>query len=209
VSRSEIENTPYHHGDLRNALIAAGVRMLATGGEQTLSLRQLAREAGVSHNAPYMHFADKEALLAAVAEEGFGLLAEQLNAALTAAGSDWPLRLQAGSWAYVQFALDHPAHFNVMFRDYELDQYPSYFKASLEALAILEALVVAGQAEGLVRAGDSRQLATLVWSLLHGLATILAGRKMPPVVMGDITPQALVAQQVQQLYAGLAPPGHN
>jgi AcrR family transcriptional regulator len=73
----------YHHGDLRNALIQAGLELLAEGGVQELDLRKVARRAGVSHAAPYRHFADKQALIAAITEEGFRLLAEQIQATLS------------------------------------------------------------------------------------------------------------------------------
>lgn len=95
----------YHHGDLRPALLAAAAQALEKDGPDGISLRELARRAGVSHTAPYRHFADRQALLAALAEEGFATLAAELD------GKPW--RDQAV--AYVRFALAHPARFRLMF----------------------------------------------------------------------------------------------
>jgi len=95
----------YHHGDLRPALLRAAGKILEQEGREAISLRDLARRAGVSHNAPYRHFADRGALLAALAEEGYALLAQAL------AGKPW--REQAVT--YVHFALANPARFGLMF----------------------------------------------------------------------------------------------
>ena len=208
MSPQKPKDDTYHHGDLRNALIAAGVQMLESDGAQGLSLRKLAKQAGVSHNAPYMHFADKEALLAAIAEEGFHILTQAVRSAVDTAGSansddHWREQLSAGSWAYVRFALDHPSHLQVMFLAYEPQQYPSLYTTSTGALAVLSQLIQHGQAQGKIVDGDSHYLATFVWSLLHGVATILAGRKMPPTVMGSVTPEDLVRGYVAQLIRGL------
>ena len=203
MSTSNDKETSYHHGNLRNELIAAGVKMLGEEGEQGISMRKLARKAGVSHNAPYMHFADKEALLVAIAEEGFGILTRKLTAVLAGTDSDWHTRLRAISWAYVQFALAHRNHLNVMFRAYDPDKYPHYYQTTASALNILTELVEAGQTADLVIAEESKRVATLIWSLLHGVSLILAGGKMPPDVLGEQSPQALVEQFIEMLYGGI------
>ena len=97
--------TTYHHGDLRPALLRAAAKILEKEGRDAISLRDLARRAGVSHNAPYRHFADRQALLDALAAEGFALLAAELE------GQSW--REQAV--AYVRFALANPERFGLMF----------------------------------------------------------------------------------------------
>src|SRR5579864_3662327 len=105
---------PYHHGHLREALLQGAVRAIAELGPAAFTLREVARRAGVSHNAPYRHFRDKEALLAAVANEGY----RELTAAMLAAagrqvrGVD---RLKHAGLAYIEFALRRPEHFTVMF----------------------------------------------------------------------------------------------
>src|SRR4051812_30727887 len=105
----------YHHGDLRNALIRAGQELLAAEGITGLDLRKVARAAGVSHAAPYRHFADKQALLAAIAEDGFYQLAQDIDDAIQQAPTTAAAQLEQLARAYVQFALDHPAHMREMF----------------------------------------------------------------------------------------------
>jgi AcrR family transcriptional regulator len=105
----------YHHGDLRNALIQAGLGILAEGGAQELDLRKVARRAGVSHAAPYRHFADKQALIAAINEEGFHLLAERIRSSLREV-TDEPLEQLLGvALAYVRFAQENPWLMREMF----------------------------------------------------------------------------------------------
>ena len=108
--------TNYHHGDLANSLVAATVSLLESRGLARLSLREVAREAGVSHAAPAHHFGDKAGLLTAVAVDGYRLLAQALLASQTAEGRSPDQRLLDAGYAYIQFALSHTAHFEVMFR---------------------------------------------------------------------------------------------
>ena len=206
MSRSKTKTTAYHHGDLRNTLIETGLKVLTEQGEQALSMRKLAKQAGVSHNAPYMHFADKEALLAAIAEEGFHILTNAVDTAVSTTEGDWYQQLQNGSWAYVNFALEHPSHLQVMFRSFDHEKYPSLIEASTNALTRLQQIIDEGQQLKMVKDGNSRQLATCVWSLLHGMATIMAGGKMPPVVIGEAAPEQLVHQFVDLLCQGLLIP---
>ncbi len=105
----------YHHGDLKNALIKAGVDILAKEGVAGLSLRKVAQKAGVSHTAPYAHFTDKQALIAAISTEGFRMLYEQLTAVRMKYQDDPRRQLVEAAWAYVQFAQNEPAHFRVAF----------------------------------------------------------------------------------------------
>jgi len=103
----------YHHGDLKNALIEAGADILSNEGVSALSLRKVAQKAGVSHAAPYAHFADKQALIAAISTEGYKQLYEQIAQVAEQYRSDPLRRLVESSWAYVQFALNEPDHFKV------------------------------------------------------------------------------------------------
>src|SRR5271163_1054710 len=106
----------YHHGNLRRALVDAAVGAIAKRGIDALNLRQLAARAGVTPGAPYHHFASREELLAAIAEEGFGRLEAELIAARDAAGLDASARLEAFGHAYIKFAVSCPGYFRVMFR---------------------------------------------------------------------------------------------
>lgn len=111
----------YHHGDLRNALVASAVRLIETSGTSSFSLREAARDVGVSANAAYRHFDDKSALIAAVAADGFLRLAKRMQRAMASAAArhgDEPAsiaRFKAAGGAYVEFATDHPEIFRVMF----------------------------------------------------------------------------------------------
>src|SRR5204863_4666658 len=105
----------YHHGNLRTALLEQAERSVREHGVERLSLRELARQAGVSHGAPRRHFADRQALLDALAEAGFVRLGAELREAVDAAGSDYEARLRATAAAYVRFAVHDAALLELMF----------------------------------------------------------------------------------------------
>ncbi len=164
----------YHHGDLRRALLDAALDLLRRG--EDVGLREVARRAGVSHTAPYRHFTDKNALLAAVAEEGFLALTASLRAADAKAGRDPLDRYYAATTAYVRFAVDHPAHYRVMFGAHAPDVYesvtPSLLAAGQEAFGVLISMIEEMQRAGLIRPGNPLEIAVALWSLEHGLAML-------------------------------------
>lgn len=153
----------YHHGDLRAAILAEAARLVAERGADRVSLRELAREAGVSHAAPAHHFADRRGLFTALAAEGFGLLADALAAAR-------PRFLDAAR-AYVRFALDRPGHYRVMFDRSLLD-------GSNADLTAAQAAAGAELSAGVATLSDPQVLADPVgaelaaWSLVHGFAML-------------------------------------
>ncbi|MGB7487304.1 MAG: TetR/AcrR family transcriptional regulator [Phormidesmis sp.] len=171
----------YHHGDLRRALLDAALVLLQTKDAKSLSLREVAREAGVSHTAPYRHFADKAALMAAIAQEGFVEFGNYLQAAVTAAEAKPTESLLATGVAYVRYALDHPTHFRVMFSHFPADEPPEsrLCQVSKSTFQILVDIIAAGQAAGLMRAGDPQFIALGKWSLVHGLAMLLLDGMLP------------------------------
>jgi AcrR family transcriptional regulator len=197
---------PYHHGDLRAALIAAGLAILAEEGAPALTVRAAARRAGVSHNAPYRHFADKTALLAAIAQEGFEALASDLERARAGAGETARAQLEATGWAYVRYALDHPDHLRVMFGGLFPDQaaYPDLAAVGARAFAVLVETLRAGQARGEIVAGDPRQVALTAWGLVHGLALLLLDRQIPAANDAPEERERLVRHALHLSYAGLA-----
>ena len=160
---------PYHHGDLRSALLAAAGEVLSEEGVTKLSLRGAARRAGVSQTAPYRHFRDKAALLAALAAGGFRDLAEAMHR--LAAASQPPQRLLATGQAYVAFALEKSALFRLMFGPEIADKasYPELRAASAEAFAVLTREVSPGR----MSEAQAYDRAVAAWSLVHGLATLL------------------------------------
>ncbi|MEO1131964.1 MAG: TetR/AcrR family transcriptional regulator [Cyanobacteria bacterium J06639_1] len=194
----------YHHGNLRRALLDAALWVLEHGDAKSLSLREVARRAKVSHTAPYRHFAHKQALLAAVAEEGFVAFGEYLKKARDE-DRDSPLQalLHTGT-AYVRYALDRPTHYRVMFgRNLEnCDEYPSLVKAANATFNILVEIVQAGQAKGVVRSGDARQLALGAWAQVHGLAMLMLDGQLPARSLAEN--EALAQQIVRFSIEGLA-----
>jgi len=149
----------YHHGDLRTALLLAGGELLEEQGVAGLKLREAARRAGVSHNAPYRHFPDRDALLAALAAEGFRILGQELDGR---SGGDM-------GEAYVRFALAHPNRFRLMFGgQLELRKHAGLREA---AGRTHEALLAAFRARRDV--ADPERAAAAAWSLVHGLAQLM------------------------------------
>ncbi|MDN5916213.1 MAG: TetR/AcrR family transcriptional regulator [Pseudonocardia sp.] len=169
----------YHHGDLRRAVLDAAVAVVGESGPSALSLRDLARRAGVSHAAPAHHFGDKTGLLTALATEGYTLLADALEAELRRSGQ----LIEVGV-AYVQFAVGHRAHFEVMFRPelYRVDD-PEVQTAQARAAAGLSAGVDAVRGR---RAGADPELAGVAaWSIVHGFATLWINGALPPEIGAD------------------------
>lgn len=163
----------YHHGDLARALVVAATRLVESGGSSQLTLRAAARTAGVSVAAPYRHFADREALLAAVLVEGFLQLAKRTEAARRAAPD--PLSaLAATGLAYVQFAAAHPRTYRLMFGpECDKSRHPALMEAGHAALGVLLQAVADCAAAGLLRPdADAQQVALAGWSLTHGLASL-------------------------------------
>lgn len=190
----------YHHGDLRRALLDAALELVQQEGIATLSLREVARRAGVSHAAPYRHFPSREALLAAVAEEGFHDFQTALQNAADQANS--PLEaLQATGIAYVDFALDHSAHFRVMFGGGtgKACDYPDLVAASEGAFAVLLATIQRCIEDGSLRDAPPAELALAAWSTVHGLAALLLDGMLP----GAGTPTDLAKTVTSLLLTGL------
>jgi AcrR family transcriptional regulator len=166
------ESKPYHHGSLREALLQASIHLIAERGPSGFTLREVARRAGVSHNAPYRHFRDKDDLMGAVAAQGFRELTQAMleEAASKSNGRD---RLKHSGLAYVSFALRRPEHFAVMFDlPASKSQRPEYIEASTGAFAALLGFVEDCQNEGQLPSGRSRDRALLAWSLVHGIAKL-------------------------------------
>jgi AcrR family transcriptional regulator len=194
----------YHHGDLRRALIDASLVLIAEEGFAALSLREVARRAGVTHAAPYRHFADKEALLAAVAEEGFRSMATQMRERM--AKESGPVeRLNACGVAYVLFAVQHPSHFRVMFGPHftRPTKHEGLGTEGGNAFGLLLQCLQEGQQAGVLREGEPLSLALGAWSLVHGLASLLVDRVLEQAGKGAPDAEALALFQTQLLSEGL------
>ncbi|OXM45648.1 TetR/AcrR family transcriptional regulator [Amycolatopsis alba] len=164
-------NASYHHGDLRDACIRAARDLLEETGDASLSLRAVARRAGVSATAPYRHFADRDALASAVAAEGYRELATKLAAAHPA--PETPDDLTEIAVAYVSFAIEHPALFKVMFTE-PCDPGDEERAAATAAInGYLRSIV-----GGVFPSADPDALSTAVWAVVHGLAFLQLDGKL-------------------------------
>ncbi len=184
----------YHHGNLRSALLEAAESALAAGSD--LSLRELARQVGVSHAAPRRHFADKQALLDALAEDGFLRLGAQLRAAT--ADGDFESRLLGFARKYVAFAVEHAALLDLMWAGKH--RVEAVRAASDQAFMAPLALIVEGQATGEVVPGEVEQVATVAVATLHGLAAMVNNGMLAATDLDDIVPAT-----VERLLLGLRP----
>jgi len=187
---------PYHHGHLRRALLDAALQILTEQGLAGLTLRAVARRAGVSETAPYHHFASKAALVEALVVETLQQLAQALQQASQAAGGTPLDQLVATGVAYVRFALDQRASFSILYRP-ELRQLSRpapdadgsvrspIDQAGMAAYQVLLDAIVACQQAGVVVPGDPLPLALTAWATVHGLAQLL----LDGVVGAEILPQ--------------------
>jgi AcrR family transcriptional regulator len=199
----------YQHGDLRHALIQAGLKLLGEEGVRGLSLRAAAELAGVSHAAPYRHFKDKDALVQAIAEEGFRSLTRHLRAEIAACGdADLLARLSAAAVGYVSFAVEQPGYFRIIFGSAVSGEVcQSLREAGTDAYGVLRGLVVEGMERGRLRQGDPDELSLAAWSLVHGLANLMIDRLGPPGLTVDPSRIRTVTTRLSQLLQeGLTPP---
>ena len=170
----------YHHGDLRHEIIEEAKIWIETKDISSLSLRGIARHLGVSHNAPYRHFTDKESLLATIAEMGFEKLTQRLQQVLADNTLTPEEEIKALGVKYIEYAVSNPAYYRVMYSAYISDyqKYPSLDKAAEESFTILIETIAQGQKAGVIRSGDTRELAYVCWSLVHGVSMLYLDRQL-------------------------------
>ncbi|MBG0854215.1 TetR/AcrR family transcriptional regulator [Streptomyces spinoverrucosus] len=194
------ETRPYHHGDLRAALLAGAERTLREKGAAALSLRELARETGVSHAAPGRHFKDKQALLDALALAGFERLTRTLD---TADDPDLPLeeRLTALARAYLGFTIDNPALLELMYaRKHDPDVSEQLAAAVERTITPFLRLIADAQQRGEIVEGDPEGITLLAGASLHGIAAFTANGTFPPQAALDG-----IGEVVHHLLHGLRP----
>ncbi len=193
----------YHHGDLKNALIKAGMEILAKDGVSGLSLRKVAGRAGVSHTAPYSHFADKQALIAAISTEGFRQLYERVGAVAEEYKTKPSRQLKEVAWTYVQFALDDRDRFKVMFSGVleKEKEYPEFVAASQRNFQLVKMIVEANQASGVLRSGPSDLVALSAWGIIHGFIMLLLEGQISHAVLEQMSLRDLVEFQLGQIMA--------
>ncbi len=200
------EKTPYHHGDLREALLEAAEAQLEEEGPAGLSLRKLGRAVGVSPGAPYRHFEDKDALLATLATLGFRrlrrMMFEEQERHDCANGEE---RLRQGGIGYLKFASKHPGLFRLMFGWMPAGDVPELFESGDEAFAQLVDILTQCDREGLLR-GTVLDAGLLAWSAVHGAAFLMIddGVKLCSV---EANPETIGNRLHDSLWSGIARQG--
>jgi AcrR family transcriptional regulator len=199
----------YHHGDLRNALVSEGLTLLERQGHSDFTLRDLARRVGVSAAAPYAHFTDKSALLAAIATAGFTRLRATLESAIRNDSDPADQFLHMGS-AYVRFGMDHPALYKLMFASEELPakrgEYPELEAAAEAAFDLLTEMLTRMQRRGFLRAGDPEADGLSVWAHVHGLTSLIITGRVECAGAPALQPAEVVSFSLSTLLGGLRSP---
>ena len=181
----------YHHGNLRATLLNAAERSLRQHGADQLSLRELAREAGVSHAAPRRHFPDRQALLDALVEAGFARLDTELRAALSGAGENFEARLHAVAAAYLRFATEDAALLELMFAGKHREGADRLVAAAAVPFGLMSDVIAQGQAEGVLAPGDLGRVGIVLLATLHGIATLINGGLVVPTLLDGIVETAV------------------
>ncbi|MDA8099897.1 MAG: TetR/AcrR family transcriptional regulator [Nitrospiraceae bacterium] len=192
----------YHHGDLRTALLDAAVRLLKKRGPEEISLRELARIAGVSQAAPYRHFRDKEELLAQVARQGFTIMSEQMKETILKCRANALEMFYQCGIAYFRMGSNHPQHFKLMFSAGVRpdERHPELLIAASQTLALLRDMVLFCQRHKVLGEGDPMHRALHCWSVVHGFTTLYADGRLSCVgVTADNAEKALMTLMSQQL----------
>lgn len=184
----------YHHPDLREAMIRVAEQLLESDGPNGWTVRAAARIAGVSSGAPYRHFADKDTLLAAVAERGFNQLRAEIEARLSAVEDAAVARLSALGETYVSFAISSPGRYQIMFgRDiFDRKLHPSLCLAADRTFDALREEMQRAQTRGTMRNDQPAEaIAAAAWAMIHGLADLLLSGRLHDIGQGDESQLAL------------------
>jgi AcrR family transcriptional regulator len=187
----------YHHGNLRQALLEAAEHTVRERGAGDLSLRELAREVGVSHGAPRRHFPDRQALLDALAQAGFDRLRSELREALQGAGPGFVGRLHAMAAAYVRFAIDDSALLELMFAGKHREGAAALEQAAEQAFSPIMELIEQGQAEHFLDPGEPERVGLVLFATVQGIASLVTGQMVRPEQVNE-----LLADSIAQFLRG-------
>jgi AcrR family transcriptional regulator len=194
--------SPYHHGSLRVALIQASLQLIAREGIAALTLRKVAKMAGVTHAAPYAHFTDKEDLIAALKEEGFTELRKRIQQVMESGEANEREVLAKSAAAYVQFALAHPAMFQVMFRNPLESGRPETSSRFVQPGQDVFAMLESAFQRTLVKKNESKLTSLMGWAMIHGLVSLRIDGPLSHIVPESEPEKAfqnLAAQLVSRL----------
>jgi AcrR family transcriptional regulator len=201
------QNQQYHHGDLKRVLIKTAVELITEQGTGDLSLRKIAQRAGVSHAAPYRHFKDKNAILVAVAKQGFEMMLSQTLEMIARNSGDDLDRFGICGLSYIDFAVRHPAHYRVMFGTRDENSYFSeeFKPKSIPVFKLLRDTMIACQNKGLLKKGNVQEMALAAWSIVHGFAMLRIDRHIPEKKFKETRLNDFKWSVLKTLYLGLGP----
>ncbi|MGA2927815.1 MAG: TetR/AcrR family transcriptional regulator [Solirubrobacteraceae bacterium] len=182
---------PYHHGNLRSELLAAAERCLRERGAQQLSLRELARDVGVSHAAPRRHFPDRQALLDALAENGFQRLGTELREACRRAEPQFEAQLSATAAAYIVFATRDPALLELMYAGKHRQDANELRHASERAMSVIHELIRQGQALGALEPGEPDRAGLVLFAIVQGIASLVTAGIVHPDQVDELLTDAI------------------
>ncbi|MBU6152989.1 MAG: TetR/AcrR family transcriptional regulator [Bdellovibrionales bacterium] len=195
----------YHHGDLKQGLLKAALRHLEASGPETLSLRELAQELGVSQAAPYRHFKDRDALIAAISQEGFEIKYQKMREAMLAT-MDRPVEMfHACARAYLDMALEHPQHFRLMMSGTVCpdEDRPDLMIAACRSFVLLKIMIQRCQRAGVIAAGDPNHRALQCWALVHGFASLYSAGRLEWTGIHRENAAAAFDLMIEQVRAGI------
>jgi AcrR family transcriptional regulator len=181
------------------------VEILSIEGLGALNLRKVAQHAGVSHNAPYSHFPDKQSLVAAISTEGFKHLYEALDARISSYPDDPKRQLREGAWSYVQFAMNNTDTFKIMFSSVleKEKEYPAFVEISSRTFDRVVDVVRACQAAGLLRSASPEMTAVVVWRQIHGIISLMLEGQIPHTVLERFEPRDIVLFAIDQVFVSV------
>jgi AcrR family transcriptional regulator len=189
----------YHHGNLREVLIDSAAQAIVSQAAEELSLRALARAAGVSQTAPYRHFSDRNELLSAVSERGYIQLIDRLTATIAIASDDPEHQVKAAAQCYIGFAIENPSLFKLMFGPLlqPTNQFPTLHEKIRACNQLVQSMLAQGVQSGSIIREDLRYLTNTAWAGIHGLATLVID--MPEVFERHIDMERQIEISVRTL----------
>lgn len=203
--KKDKDKMTYHHGDLKRVLLEVAIFLLQKEGYQSLSLRKIARLAGVSQSAPYRHYDDLEALYADIASEGFKLLTAKLKKVKSRYAKYPLLQFRESGIAYVEFAIKNPDLFQIMYGNQILShsKYEYLIQSEEEAFQILKNILLECREQGLIKTNEIEQASMSAWTMVHGLAVLLAGKQVMFRNIDLKNAKSITKEMIQFLYTGL------